>query len=239
MTPEDLERLRTQCPGRSIDHYSTIGSTMHAAAGRPIGTVILADEQTAGKGRHGHSWHSAPGDGIYFSIVLRPVPLLTLALGLAAAEAITAATGVACDLRWPNDLMLNGKKAAGILVELVDGVAIAGIGINVNHSDFPEELAALATSLRLCTARDIDRTTILLALIPAVEKWAAQDSETILRRFTQASSYVSGKRVIVDQPNGRVEGTTSGLDSSGYLVVRKDDGTDALILAGGVRAAGS
>jgi BirA family biotin operon repressor/biotin-[acetyl-CoA-carboxylase] ligase len=240
MTLLDLGLLRGTWPGRAIDYYPTIASTMDAAAGRGLGTVIIADEQTAGQGRHGHSWHSEAGSGIYFSMVLKPAPLLTLALGLATAEAIASATGVACDLRWPNDVMVGARKVAGILVKLVNGAAIAGIGINVNHATFPPELADLATSLRFHAGREFARVDILLALIPAIERWAELDSDTILRRFEQASSYVSGRRVTVDQSDGSIlEGTTSGLDPAGYLIVRKDDGTDTLILAGGVRAAGT
>lgn len=240
MTPLDLGRLRGSWPGRAVDYYTTIGSTMDAAAGCAVGSVIIAEEQTAGQGRHGHSWHSEAGSGIYFSIVLKPAPLLTLALGLATAEAITAATGVACDLRWPNDVMVDGRKVAGVLAKLVDRTAIAGIGINVNHPAFPAEIAGQATSLRLHAGREFARMDILLALIPAVERWAQAESAAILRRFEQASSYVSGRRVTVGQPGGSaIEGTTTGLDPSGYLIVRKDDGTDTLILAGGVRAAGT
>lgn len=212
---------------------------MQTVANRPVGTIVLADEQTAGRGRHGHSWHSEPRNGIYFSTVLKPAPLLTLALGLATAEAIARSTGIACDLRWPNDVLLGNQKVAGILVELVNGAAIAGIGINVNHSAFTPGLAGEATSLRLHAGRAFDRTEILLALIPAIDNFLALHSDSILRLFTQASSYAAGRRVRVSQPGGTIEGTTAGLDASGYLVVRKDDGTDTLILAGGVRAAGS
>jgi BirA family biotin operon repressor/biotin-[acetyl-CoA-carboxylase] ligase len=240
MTPLDLGRLRGSSPNRAIDYYTTIGSTMDAAAGRALGMIVIAEEQTAGQGRHGHSWHSEAGSGIYFSIVLKPAPMLTLALGLATVEAIASATGVACDLRWPNDVMVRNRKVAGVLVKLVDGAAVAGIGINVNHTALPAELAEQATSLRLHAGRGFARTDILLALIPAIDRWAETDSDTILRRFEKASSYVSGRRVTVDQSDGStIEGTTSGLDPSGFLVLRRDDGTDTLILAGGVRAAGT
>jgi len=149
----DLERVRGEFPGRIV-HYPTLDSTMRAAAGlgaEAIGAVVLADEQTAGQGRHGHGWHSEAGAGIYCSIVMKPAPLQTLALGLAAADAIAQSTGVVCDLRWPNDVMAGAKKVAGILVQLVDGAAIAGIGINVNQSAFPVELAGEATSLRMAS----------------------------------------------------------------------------------------
>jgi BirA family transcriptional regulator, biotin operon repressor / biotin---[acetyl-CoA-carboxylase] ligase len=239
VTPLDLGRLRCAFPGRRIEYYAAIHSTMDAAALLPPGSVVLAEEQLAGQGRHGRTWHSEPGNGIYCSMVLPPAPVLTLALGLAAVEAIMQATGIVCDLRWPNDLMLGGKKVAGILVQLGEGAAIAGIGINVNHAVFPRELASEATSLRLHAGRQPAREDILLELIPFVDHFIAQDPETILRLFTHASSYAAGRRVTVQQPGGPIVGTTAGLDPAGFLIVRKDDGTDTLILAGGVRAAGS
>jgi BirA family transcriptional regulator, biotin operon repressor / biotin---[acetyl-CoA-carboxylase] ligase len=233
----EVEHLRRALPGREIEYYPILDSTMRAAAGRPLGIVILAEEQTAGQGRHGHTWHSEPGTGIYLSTALPPTPLLTMALGLATAEAITAATGIACDLRWPNDVLIGGKKAAGILVQLADGVAIGGIGINVNHTRFLPELAELATSLRLQSGRECSRTDVLLALIPAIGSFASLPAESILRLFTRASSYACGRRVVVDEPEGQVHGVTAGLTGAGYLRVRRDDGTDAVIIAGGVRAA--
>jgi BirA family biotin operon repressor/biotin-[acetyl-CoA-carboxylase] ligase len=235
----DIGRIRRAFPERRIDYYPAISSTMHAAAKLEFGAAVVAEEQSAGQGRHGHVWHSEPHAGIYCSIVLERQPVLTLALGLAAAEAIAQATGLACDLRWPNDLMLGGKKVAGILVQLVDGKAVAGIGINVNQGAFPAELAALATSLRLEGGREFAREEILLELLRAVERFLEFDQESILRLFSQASSYACGRRVTVDLPDGEIEGVTAGLDADGYLVVRRDDGTDTLIVAGGVRAAGS
>jgi BirA family transcriptional regulator, biotin operon repressor / biotin---[acetyl-CoA-carboxylase] ligase len=233
------ECLRHRAMKRPILRYAAVDSTMTIAATQPIGTVVVADEQTAGQGRHGHSWHSERDAGIYCSIVLEPAPLLTLALGLAAAEAITQTTGLACDLRWPNDVMINGKKVAGILVHLADAKAIAGIGINVNQTQFPEPLAHEATSLRLEAYREFSREDLLIALLRAVDGFIHEDQPTILRLFTHASSYAAGRRVTVQQPGGAIEGVTAGLDPSGFLIVRRDDGTDTLIVAGGVRAAGS
>ena len=231
----DIERLRREFPARRIDYYPAVDSTMRAAIGLEPGSVVLADRQTAGQGRHGRRWHSEPASGIYCSVVLKPMPVLTLALGLATADAIARATGIECDLRWPNDVMLAGKKVAGILVRN----AIAGIGINVNHTSFPPELAAEATSLRLHTDRPISSTGILLHLLPAIDTFVELDQDTILRRFTRASSYAAGRRVTVAEADGIIEGTTAGLNPAGFLIVRKDDGTDTLIVAGGVRAAGS
>jgi BirA family transcriptional regulator, biotin operon repressor / biotin---[acetyl-CoA-carboxylase] ligase len=220
---------------RRILRFATVDSTQRVAAGEVMGTVVIAEEQTAGQGRHGHSWHSEPGNGIYCSMVLEPAPVLTLALGVATVEAIAEATGIRCDIRWPNDLMLDGRKCAGILVQLIDGRAIAGIGINVNHASLPAELEA--TSLRLHSGHSFDRESIVEALLTAVESVTKEDAETVLRLFAHASSYVAGRRVRVDQPGGAIVGTTAGMDREGHLIVRKDDGTDTVIVAGGVRAA--
>lgn len=238
----DTARLRRALPTRRIDYYPSIDSTMLAAAALDTGSIVLADEQIAGQGRHGHVWHSEPGAGIYCSMVLPPTPLLTLALGLATAEAIASVAGIACDLRWPNDVMLGSRKLAGILVQLVDGKAIAGIGINVGHRRFPPELENEATSLALAwtSSRPLPaREDILLALFRAVDEFTAHDSPTILRLFAQASSFASGRRVVVNLPDGAVSGTTCGLDDAGFLRLRRDDGTVTLILAGGVRASGT
>jgi BirA family transcriptional regulator, biotin operon repressor / biotin---[acetyl-CoA-carboxylase] ligase len=229
----NLDSLRHALPDRRIDYYPSIDSTMRAAAPLPRGSIVIAGEQTAGQGRHGHSWHSERGAGIYCSIVLDPAPALTLAIGLATVEAIAEATGIACDLRWPNDVMLDNKKCAGILVQLIEDKAVAGIGINVNHTEFPPDLGAEATSLRIHAGRDFSREAILTLLIGAVDRYAALPLEEILDLFTHASSYVSGRRVAVNE----IQGVTAGLDPTGFLKVRQDDGTVTLILAGGVRAA--
>ena len=231
----DIERLRREFPARRIDYFPAVDSTMRAAVGLERGSVVLAGQQTAGQGRHGRSWHSEPASGIYCSVVLKPAPALTLALGLATADAIARATGLVCDLRWPNDVMLAGKKVSGILVQN----AIAGIGINVNQTSFPEELANEATSLRLHTDAPVSLTSVVLNLLPAIDAFAKLDKDTILLLFARASSYAAGRRVRVEQVDGTIEGTTAGLDPAGFLIVRKDDGTDTLVLAGGVRAAGS
>jgi len=235
-------------PGRKVSFFDTITSTMHEAiaqaeAGCPSGTAVVAEEQTAGQGRHGHSWHSEAGAGLYFSVVLRlqaqAFPMLTLALGLAVAEAIARATDLHPDLRWPNDIMIGDKKAAGILVQLIDNAAIAGIGINVNHHAFPPEIAHEATSLRLASGREHSREDLLVGLLQSIDSFTRMLEEggrpAILDLFTRRSSYAAGKRVSVDQPGGVVTGTTAGLDDNGFLKLRTDDGRETLILAGGVR----
>ncbi|MBZ5591988.1 MAG: biotin--[acetyl-CoA-carboxylase] ligase [Acidobacteriia bacterium] len=250
--PFDLEFVRQSWP-HPVSYFATIDSTMHeasrlAAAGCEHGTVVIADEQTEGQGRHGRHWHSEPNAGLYVSIVLLPslrgdaLPVLTLALGLATADAIAEVTGLTCDLRWPNDVMLEGKKVAGILVQLVDFTAIAGIGVNVSHTAFPPELAAEATSLRIVSSRPHSREQLLVALLGAVSRYCgvlegSSGRDAILHMFSRRSSYARNKRVTVEQGTSTLEGTTAGLDPSGFLIVRKDDGTESLVLAGGVRPA--
>jgi BirA family biotin operon repressor/biotin-[acetyl-CoA-carboxylase] ligase len=216
-----------------------------AAAGCESGTVVGADEQTSGQGRYGRVWHSEPGAGLYVSIVLRhpfppdALPVVTLALGLATSEAILRATDVSPDLRWPNDVLIQSKKCAGILTQLEGSAIIAGIGINVNHAAFPDELSAIATSLRIATGSVHSRERLLVELVSSVTNFCSllekQGREPILEMFSRASSFVYGRRVYVDQGDAMLHGTTAGLNPSGFLMLRGDDGKQSLIIAGGVR----
>jgi BirA family biotin operon repressor/biotin-[acetyl-CoA-carboxylase] ligase len=227
---------------RKIFWFDSVGSTMTEAArlaaeGCEGGTVVGADEQTSGQGRLGRKWISSKDSGLYFTVVLRlnltqdALPVVTLALGLAVAEAITTVSGVVCDLRWPNDVLIGGRKTAGILVQLEGGAILAGIGININNPALPDDLNA--TSLTLSEAQ---RQELLHAVLDAADRYTSllesEGKKPILDLFTHASSYVTGKRVIVDQGT---HGTTAGLDASGFLILESDDGKRSLILAGGVR----
>ncbi len=249
-----------------VTHFGTIGSTntelMRAAGeGAPEGTVYVADEQTAGRGRGGHQWHSEPGYGLYVSALVRPKLkpddglLLSLAAGIAVQQAIEQTCGLTLDIRWPNDLMLTvehdggTRKCGGILVEsaIQPGEqptmrhAVIGIGLNVHHSAFPAELKMLATSLRLNTCEPLHRTSLLIALLRALDREVTMlerepaSHRGLLHRFTMASSWVLGKRVSVPEDGGYT-GTTSGLDARGYLQVAGDDGVDRTVRSGGVRA---
>jgi BirA family biotin operon repressor/biotin-[acetyl-CoA-carboxylase] ligase len=246
----DIERVQSELGSHRIHWYSTLGSTMTeasrlATAGCESGTVVGADEQTAGQGRYGRVWHSEPGAGLYVSIVLRnpfpadALPVLTLALGLATSEAILKACDVPSDLRWPNDVLIQSKKCAGILTQLEGPAIVAGIGINVNQASFPEELTAIATSLRIATERVHSRERLLVELVSSVTTFCSllerEGREPILEMFSRASSFVYGRRVYVDQGGATLQGTTAGLDPSGFLLLRGDDGTQKLVIAGGVR----
>jgi BirA family biotin operon repressor/biotin-[acetyl-CoA-carboxylase] ligase len=233
-------------PGRRVEWLESVDSTMRAAArlareGCEHGTIVGADEQTAGIGRHGNSWLSEKGSGLYVSMVLRlprAVPVVMLALGLATREAIAEVTALAPDLRWPNDVLLDSRKCAGILAQLEGDAIIAGIGINVAQASFPADLATPATSLRMAGAR-VEREEMLRALVHAVDRYCEileeSGASAILSLFEAFSSYARGRRVRVDQNATMIEGITQGLDSSGFLIVRQDNGQDTTILAGGVR----
>jgi BirA family biotin operon repressor/biotin-[acetyl-CoA-carboxylase] ligase len=249
----DLATVRAALPDREILWHQSIGTTMHeaarlAAAGVPSGTVVGADEQTAGQGRFGRHWHSEPGTGLYFSVILRfpltpaDTPLVTLALGLATRQAILDQTSIVCDLRWPNDLLIADRKCAGILTQMEGGAVVAGIGINVNQPELPTDIATIATSLRLASGRAHSREQLLIRLLPAIDEWcgllAHEGREPILRVFAKSSSYISGRRVTVEISEGEnLTGTTAGLTADGFLKVRDDRGKEHTIIAGGVRPA--
>lgn len=241
-----------------IHHYFRTGSTnaealAAAAAGETEGSVFLAEEQTSGRGRGGHGWHSEKSAGIYLSVLLRPamapaeVLMLTLAAGLAARSAVKQVTGQEADLRWPNDLLLEGKKFCGILAEMHAEATrvryvVLGIGLNVNHEHLPADLRSSATSLRLVTGRTWSRVELAAALLKALDREyralisedAAAARESVLRRFVEGSSYARGKAVQVEE-NGGFEGITDGLDAQGFLKVRTEQGWRT-VLSGGVRA---
>jgi BirA family transcriptional regulator, biotin operon repressor / biotin---[acetyl-CoA-carboxylase] ligase len=249
-----------------MQHLRSVGSTNllaldAAQAGAPHGSVWVADEQTAGRGRGGHSWHSTRGDGLYMSVLLRPQMALldalwlSLATGLAVRTAIADVTGLVVDIRWPNDLLLGDRKCGGVLVETsvvasqsdspaMLRYAVIGVGINVNHESFPAELRDIATSLRQESGRKWVREELLVEFLRALERETdlleaelrgASTSPGLLERFAAASSWVHGKRVRVDESGGYT-GVTDGLDARGFLRVAGDDGVLHTVLSGGVRA---
>lgn len=236
--PFDPALVRAAFPERRIDFYPTIGSTMAAAAAiEEDRAVVIADAQSHGVGRYSRPWHSAPGDGLYCTVVLRtkPLPALTMAIGLAVQEAIARCTGLQCDIRWPNDLLAGDRKCCGILTQGHDDRVLAGIGINVNHEAFPPELAGIATSLRLATGRAWAREALLIEILHRLTPFLQLPVEAVLAAFTQQSSYVRGRRVAVELNGTEVRGVTAGLDPHGYLLLDDDQGRRHTILAGGVR----
>lgn len=243
----------------NIHHYFRIGSTnvaamQAAAAGEPEGAVFLAEEQTAGRGRADHSWESTASVGIYGSVVLRPqmAPVdalfLTLMAGIAAGEAVKQTTGLDPDLRWPNDMLLNGRKFCGILTEMnaeptrVRYVVI-GIGINVNQASFSGELAPIATSLRMESGRESSRVALTVALLKSLDSEyrklvaGGRDAQKeIIHTFEKRSSWARARVVFVADNGSGYEGVTEGLDERGFLMLRVG-GKLRTVLSGNVRAA--
>jgi BirA family biotin operon repressor/biotin-[acetyl-CoA-carboxylase] ligase len=240
--------------GRNIVHYFRTDSTNAvalklAADGAEHGTVVVAEEQTAGRGRLGRVWFSEKSSGIYTSIVLRPplapaaAPVLTLMTGLAAQKAVSMVTGLAVDIRWPNDLLVNGKKVCGILTEMsaeVDRIhaVVLGIGINVNHSLMPTELENIATSLRMEAHRGISRVQVLVTLLREIERHyqllLKDGNKAITERWEAASTFAHGKRVRVVTAAGEALATTTGVEPSGALKILYDDGRQESLVAGEV-----
>lgn len=240
-----------------IHHYFRIGSTNVAAmaggaAGEPEGAVFVAEEQTAGKGRGGHSWHSEESAGIYCSVLLRPrlapadALILALAAGVATADAVESVTGNKADLRWPNDLLFGMKKFCGILTELNAEATrvryvVIGIGINVNQGEFPEDIREVATSLRLQTGRSWSRVELTAALLKSLDRiyqqllrGGATARREIIARFQQMSSLAEGRRVFVEEDGGYA-GISAGLDERGFLLI-STHGDVRTVFSGGVRA---
>jgi len=242
-----------------VHHFARIDSTNAAAMragamgedGARRGEVWLAEEQTAGRGRAGHTWTSEPRDGIYLSALLRPklaaadVILLSLAAGLAAVEAVHEVAGIWADLRWPNDVLLGGKKFCGILAEMSTGTegvrfVVVGVGVNVNHAEFPAELAPIATSLGRELGQRVSRVELAAALLRALDHELAELSHDaaaargeLLRRFEQHSSFCRDVEVTVEEDGG-YSGTTRGLDELGFLRVETAEGMRT-VRSGGVR----
>lgn len=239
-------------------HYKvSTGSTntdaMDAArSGAPHGSVYFADEQTAGRGRGDHAWHSQAGRGLYVTVLVRPqlpvsrFALLPIAAGLAAAEAIRSVSGLTVDLRWPNDLLIGPRKTGGILAEAQTdsgavGFAVIGIGINVHQSSFDPNLSTPGTSLDVECGRWVSRQDLLIALLEYLEKEVQGLSDEVRAReipgrLRAASSWVRGRRVEVHGPQA-CTGITEGLDEYGFLLVRTEDRL-VQVQTGGIRDAG-
>ncbi|HUC52789.1 MAG TPA: biotin--[acetyl-CoA-carboxylase] ligase [Candidatus Cybelea sp.] len=258
LAPDILkQRLKGSLFGKHIHHFFKTDSTNRVAmelgyAGAPEGTLVLAEEQTAGRGRAGRSWHSERAAGIYVTLLLRPklapvqAPLLTMMAGLSAHAAAEAVTGLKVDLKWPNDLLIRGKKAGGILTEMHAEpnqvrFVIVGIGLNVNQEKFPGELANLATSLRLETGKAHSRMELLMRLLREFEsdynRFLQDGVASVVARFESVSSYARGKRVRVTNGTESYAGTTAGLGPEGLLQVEREDGRITAVISGDVTEA--
>lgn len=258
LIPDILRRRLAGTPfAKRILHYFKVDSTNRVALelgheDEPHGSLVIAEEQSAGRGRTGRIWHSEKSSGIYMSMLLRPpltpvqAPALTLTAGLAVRDAVAEQIGVEPDLRWPNDVLLNGKKVCGILTEMYaepDRIrfVVVGIGFNVNHAKLPAELASIATSLRIETGQAQSRVELVVRLLRRFETYYNQllneGPAPIVARFTKVSSYARGRRVRVSTGQETFFCTTAGLDASGLLRVERDDGRVETLLAADISEA--
>ncbi len=249
-------RLRTQALGKNIFHFFSVDSTNAFATrllnhGRKVadGTVIISESQTAGKGRRGRSWHSEQENGLYFSLVLRPrippgfAPLFTLGTAVALHNAIERNTGLQVDIKWPNDLLMDGRKVCGILAEmqaefdLVNSLII-GVGLNVNHPEFLADIAKSATSLRMVSGRNHSRIEILVEFLEEFENLLARFEKsgpaTIIDLWTKNSSFANGRRLQINDGFRVIEGTTRGLNPFGALRLETWDGKIEDVYSGDV-----
>jgi BirA family transcriptional regulator, biotin operon repressor / biotin---[acetyl-CoA-carboxylase] ligase len=226
-----------------VQRFASVASTNDVAAALPPDSVVVADQQTAGRGRRGHTWFSPPGAGLYVSVVVAPATaraeplratlLLTLAAGVAIAEGVEAATGLAADLKWPNDLLAGGRKLGGILAEGSGDTVVLGYGINVLATAFPPELGDRATSLESALGHVVDREAVLAGTLAALSR--RYDDlldgrfDAILDAWRRRAPAASGTRVEWTTNSGTFSGVTQGIDDHGALLVRVGDRLERIV----------
>lgn len=255
---EILYHLKTKWLGRKIVHYHQIDSTNKeakklAASGEKEGTIVISEEQLAGRGRLGRTWISPAGTGIWMSVILRPsiaptdASKITLLAGLAVCEGIKEATGLPVQIKWPNDLVLHNKKICGILTEMSAEMEkinyiILGIGINVNTDSFPEDLKNTATSLKIEGEKEYDRKEIVKAILMYLEQYYElymknQDMEDLLEKYKN-HCLTLGKEVKIIHRNEEFIGKAVDLSKEGELIVEKQDGQVITVFSGEVSVRG-
>ncbi|MDA3130168.1 biotin--[acetyl-CoA-carboxylase] ligase [Aliibacillus thermotolerans] len=246
-TDEIKSKLQTKAIGRHIVYKKEVTSTQDIAhqlvqEGAEEGTIVIADKQTKGKGRLGRPWHSMEEKGLWFSIILRPdippqvAPQLTLLTAVAVQEGLERATDLPVEIKWPNDILLRGKKIAGILTEMhseLDRIQaiVVGIGLNVNQqkTDFPEELSAVATSLSMeANGKVFQRSDVIVSVLEKYEHWyykyLDQGFFPIKKRWEQLATTI-GKEITAKTMRKEVQGIAEGITDEGVLLIRKKDGT--------------
>lgn len=240
------KHLLAEVYGQRIDYFETCASTQfiaheEAQNGAEDGTVIISEEQTSGKGRLSRPWTSTAHKGIWMSVILRPelapqqAPQMTLVTAVAVTRAIEDVTGIQAQIKWPNDILIDGKKVTGILTELQadpDRVKaiIIGIGINVNQlaSDFPEELHPIATSLKMVVGESVNRAKLIAKILQYLEQYTKlyeSHGFSPIKLLWEGYSNTIGKRIRAVMINEAIEGTALGISNEGMLTIQLDDGT--------------
>lgn len=237
-------KLTTDYIGREIHAYPSVETTQYIAhklahSGTEHGTVVVADEQTAGKGRLGRSWHSPEGSGIWTSIILRPklppqrAPQFTLIAAVSVVQAIRKQTGLEAEIKWPNDILINGKKVVGILTELqaeadqIKSVIIGmGINVNVDREDFPSELT-MATSLKIEHGQEINRSALLAAILNELENLYEEymtNGFRMIKLLWESYAISLGRKIKARTLNGVIDGIAKGITDEGVLLLEDKDG---------------
>ena len=254
MTKEKIQRgLAAKWAGCEIVYFDETDSTnrqarMLAADGAAHGTLVIADTQSAGRGRRGRGWISPAGEGIFMSLIVRPqvhpsqVARMSLTLALAVGRAIERVTGLDARIKWPNDIVIGGRKICGLLLEM-DATAemvksiVAGVGINVHQTAFDEEIAHTASSLDLMAGRRVSRSEIVRAFLEEFELAMAMDEEQMMDAY-RARSATIGQRVQVIALDGTYTGVAKGVTQSGSLLVEDEAGVMREVLAADVSVRG-
>lgn len=254
-----LSKLASGTFGNRLRILEKTESTQNEAAawakeGVPEGAVVLAEEQTGGRGRQRHVWHSPAGKGVWMSIVLRPriplpyTPHLTLLGAVAMFRAMTKLTSAPLGIKWPNDILADGKKVAGILLEsaaederLLYVIAGIGISVNLDEADFPQELQKRATSLKAVTGQEVDRASLVAACLQELEqlyRLYEEEGFAPIGTLWEAQSITLGRQVTIQTPQGPLQGIAEGLDESGALLLRDKTGTVQKVFSGDVHFSG-
>ena len=251
--------LYTHVVGRRILYFPELGSTMDEAArlaleGAEDGTVVIAEVQTAGRGRQGRSWVSRPGN-LLLSVLLRPdfsqLPYVSIIGGIAAARAVRKVAGLSPNIKWPNDLMLDGNKVAGILAEsAIEGesvcYAVLGIGINVaHHPEDDEGIAGIATSVDRVAGKEVERESLLRQLLMELDELyrrlpgpGQEGRSAVVAEWTGLLDTI-GRKVTATFRDERLDGVATGVDDTGNLLLRLDSGEVKTLTAGDVTLSGS
>lgn len=258
VTAEEVDSLlETEWAGHPVVYEEEQESTnqtakMLAEQGAFHGTLVVAERQVSGRGRRGRPWHSPKGSGIWMSILLRPqihpmsASMLTLVAAMAVYDAISSRVE-GCAIKWPNDIVINGRKVCGILTEMsseLDNIhyVVIGIGINVNTDDFPEDIAAVAASMHVITGEYYKRAEIIADVWKSFEKYYDQFLQTenlslMVESYNQRLVNM-GRKVYIEERGSQYEGTACGIDSEGALLVEKTDGTRTAVISGEVSVRG-
>lgn len=256
---ELLPQLNTRAFGRNLRLFDVVGSTQDelralAEQGAPEGTVVIAEQQTSGRGRMGRAWVSPAGKGVWMSLLLRPsvplplTPQLTLLAAVALSRAITRLVPLTIGIKWPNDLLVDGRKISGILLESAAEderlrYVVVGLGISANleAEDYPEELLQRAISLKMAAGQPVSRSELIAAILEQFEQLYAlylEQGFAPIRALWEAHSVTLNRQATLTTPQGVIEGTPRGLDDMGGLQVELADGSFRTVYSAEVGAGG-